>query len=145
MLKATHFLLILILLGLPSNIFPQENSASLARYLPDAGEIEGWSLAFVPEEAEGDDLFLLIDGGAELYHEYGFKRALLMEYSGQGKGSRKINIEMYQMRDPFSAYGIFSFKAGARGEKLNIGSGAVLEDYYLNFYKSDIQGSGFLV
>jgi hypothetical protein len=60
-----------------------------------------------------------------------------VEYSGPG--IRKINIEMYRMSDPFSAYGIFSFKAGARGEKLNTGSGAVLEDYYLNFYKSDIQ------
>jgi len=115
----------------------EEQSAGLMVYLPDSSQVDGWSLAFAPEEAEGDDLFLLIDGGAELYHEYGFKRALVAEYSGPG--SRKINIEMYRMRDPFSAYGIFSFKAGAKGEKLNIEDGAVLEDYYLTFYKSDIQ------
>lgn len=111
----------------------------MVAYLPGQLQIEGWKLSFTPEEAEGDDLFILIDGGSEIYHEYGFKQALAAEYSGPE--GRKLNIEIYRMADAASAYGVFSFKTGEGGEKLNIGDVAVIEKYYLNFYKADVQVS----
>lgn len=114
-------------------------TGKLDRLLPDGELFDGWRLAFNPELAEGEDLYLLIDGGAEVYHEYGFKRALAAEY--RNTDGRRIGIEIYQMFDSSAAYGIFSFKAGEKGKKAEIGDGAVIEDYYLNFYKSDFHVS----
>jgi hypothetical protein len=138
MKRAIYFLLISIFLCL-SGIKSEGDTKKLTTLLPNPTEIEGWQFAYNPEEVEGDDLYLLIDGGAEIYHEYGFKRALAAEY--RSTAGKRINIEIYQMFDSSSAYGIFSFKAGEKGKKAEIGNGAVIEDYYLNFYKSDIQVS----
>ena len=56
--------------------------------LPPAGELPGWSLSGKPEHVEGEDLFLLINGGAEIYHEYGFKQAITGMYK---KGDKTVD------------------------------------------------------
>ena len=44
------------------------------------------------------------------------------------------------MTDPHAAFGIYSHKIGENGSPLDLASGAMLEDYYLNLY-----GGNFLV
>ncbi|MDP3581114.1 MAG: hypothetical protein Q8S39_04210 [Ignavibacteria bacterium] len=53
----------------------------------------------------GEALWGIIDGGADIYLEYGFDKLLLQEIEW-----KKINfrVEFYRMIDPTSAYGIFS-------------------------------------
>lgn len=104
-------------------------------YLPDESLLDGWETLGDPQTAEGEDLFLLINGGAEIYNEYGFARAVMHSYT---KGDKSVNLEVYEMEDAASAYGAYSFKTGRDGEPIEIGSEARFEEYYLNFWKGDV-------
>ena len=104
-------------------------------YLPEKSELGEWKPMGDPQTAEGEDLFLLINGGAEIYYEYGFKRAVIQSYTTEK--DKSINLEMYEMEDPAAAYGVYTFKTSDRGEPVSIGQEALQEDYYLNFWKGN--------
>ncbi len=108
---------------------------SVLSYLPDESLLEGWEALGDPQTAEGDDLFLLINGGAEIYNEFGFVRAVMHSYD---KGEKSVNLEVYEMEDVASAYGAYSFKTSSGGESVDIGSEAKFEEYYLNFWKGNV-------
>jgi len=104
-------------------------------YLPQKNELGNWSPMGKPQTAEGEDLILLINGGAEIYFEYGFKRAVFQSYTFED--DKTINVEIYEMEDPVSAYGAYTFKTGKKGRDLDIGNESLLENYYLNFWKGN--------
>ena len=115
----------------------QQAPEDLSGLLPASGEVAGLTLSDTPQGYRGDDLYQMIDGGADIYHEYGFRQVLSAEYvDGRGK---IIKLEMYEMESPAAAYGIYSFKVGEGGKALAIGQEALLEDYYLNFWKGNLQ------
>ncbi len=109
------------------------NQDEISSYLPVKGEIKEWHPVGSAEKAIGEDLFLLIDGGAEIYHEYGFRQVIMLEYQNQNEKS--INLEVYEMNDPSCAFGIYTFKTSTRGKELPFGNATMLEDYYLNLWK----------
>jgi hypothetical protein len=78
-------------------------------------------------------LYELINGGAEVYHEYGFRRVLAQEYGDQEQ--RYIALEIYEMEDPTAAFGIYSLKTGPEGRSIPLGTEAILADHYLNIWK----------
>lgn len=108
---------------------------SISSYLPKKGEIGAWQPIGAPEKAIGEDLFLLINGGAEIYQEYGFRQVVMQQY--QNDKGKSINLEVYEMNDPASAFGIYTFKSSAEGRELPFGDGALLEEYYLNLWKGN--------
>lgn len=116
-----------------SNKPPDQDEFS--SYLPDQSELKGWRPLYEPQMVEGEDLYLLINGGAEIYYEYGFKRAITQSYGD--RDGRSINLEIYEMNSPVSAHGAYTFKTGEKGERIAIGNDALLEDYYLNFWKGN--------
>lgn len=141
--QKTHWVLILgaflvfslfrgLLVDGASDDLNESQGKSLQQYLPP-GEIDGWKRNYSPEEYVGEDLYLYINGGAEIYHEFGFQRILVQDYKNMHEKS--ISLEVYEMTDPESAFGIYTFKRGDSGECLSLGSGSSLEDYYLNFWK----------
>jgi hypothetical protein len=108
----------------------------LSGYLPASGEIAGWTLIDTPKSYRSDELFVMINGGADIYFEYGFKQVLRAEYEDiRGKS---IKAEIYEMESPAAAYGIYTFKIGEGGKALTIGQEALIEDYYLNFWKGNL-------
>ena len=116
----------------PNSERPEAIDAT-SRYLPSAHQLVGWqpegsSLRFVDE-----DLYSLIDGGAVIYYEYGFRQVITQEYVS-AKGS-SVNLEIFEMADPASAYGIYTFKADRQGTLVSVGAEALLGVYYLNFWK----------
>lgn len=110
---------------------------NLAGFLPASGEVAGLTLGDTPQGYHGEDLYQMIDGGADIYHEYGFRQVLSVEYV-DGRGTI-IKLEMYEMESPAAAYGIYSFKVGEGGKALAIGQEGLIEDYYLNFWKGNLQ------
>jgi hypothetical protein len=104
--------------------------------LPQAGDAGSWTPEDEPQHVEGEDLFLLINGGAEIYHEYGFTQAAVQSYIDDQ--DRSLNLEIYEMSDPSAAFGIYTFKRGAAGESLDLGDEATLQDYYLNVWKGNV-------
>ena len=88
-----------------------------------------WRATGEPAEFAGDDLFIYIDGGAEIYHEHGFDRLEVRDYS---RGDEHVSVELYTMTD--SAYGIYSYARSASGRPVSLGAGGTLADYYLHFW-----------
>ncbi len=82
----------------------------------------------------GEDLFTLIDGGADIFLEYGFRQAAAAKYRNYLDNS--IKLEIYEMSDAPAAYGMFTLNAGTRGKKVQIGNEGRLFDYYLMFWKN---------
>ncbi len=114
----------------------QQGPGDLSGYLPASGEVAGWKLSEAPKNYRGDKLFVMINGGADIYHEYGFTQVLSAEYAGAP--GKSLTLEIYEMESPAAAYGIYTFTTGAGGKALAIGQEALLEDYYLHFWKGNL-------
>lgn len=114
----------------------QQALGDLSGFLPASGDIAGWKLSGEPKNYRGDQLFQMINGGAGIYHEYGFRQALSAEYVDVN--GKSISLEIYEMKSPASAYGIYTFKIGDNGKAVSIGQEAMLQDYYLNFWKGNL-------
>jgi hypothetical protein len=112
----------------------QRKEGPLLSLLPDQSELKGWIEDGDHQFFEGDDLFIYIDGGAEIYFEYGFARVIVQDYKNAA-GSR-LSLEIFEMNSPESAYGMFTFKGSQRGEAVDLGDECQLADYYLNLWKS---------
>jgi len=105
----------------------------LRGYLPGDDAAPGWTKDGEPQEYEGEDLYTYIDGGAEIYQEYGFRRVILQDYKND-KG-RSVSLELFEMETPAAAFGMFTFKRSGNGKTVGLGAGAELEAYYLNLWK----------
>jgi hypothetical protein len=108
----------------------------LKSYLPAARDLPGWAPSGEPQHYVGEDLYTYIDGGAEIYQEYGFKQVLAQDY--KDAGGRTLTLELYEMNSPEAAYGAFTFKSSGKGKGVAVGQAAELEDYYLNAWKGTI-------
>jgi len=107
---------------------------NILTYLPAACEFAGWDIEDSARIFTGEELFTLIDGGADVYLEYGFQQVAAVKYRNHHENS--IKLEIYEMSDAPAAYGMFSLIAGAQGKKIHIGNEGMIYDYYLMFWKN---------
>ena len=108
----------------------------LTEYLPKNGEIRNWKKEGKPQHFEGEALYEYIDGGAEIYHEYGFKHVTVQDYINPT--GKSVSVEIFEMKGSENAFGIYTFKTHKAGKKVSLGTDAQLADYYLNFWKGSI-------
>ena len=99
--------------------------------LPPA--VEGWVRVDSGVTYEGTDLYLLIDGGADLFLEYGFVRVLSAEYTAPPDAS--VATELYEMESPAAAYGIFTSFTTGTGSPVSVAQDAILGEGYCIFWK----------
>jgi hypothetical protein len=107
---------------------------NILTYLPVTCEYAGWDQEDSARVFAGEELFALIDGGADIYLEYGFRQVATIKYLNNHENS--ITIEIYEMSDASAAYGMFSLNTGTRGKKIQIGNEGMLFDYYMMFWKN---------
>ncbi len=101
------------------NIFPQND------FMP------GWKGGMIEEYNTPEDLFIYMNGGAELYLEYRFVGLEVREYSRKKSGT--LSIEIYRFATPEDAYGIFSIDTS--GTEMDIGQGARATVVSVRFWK----------
>lgn len=77
--------------------------------LPPDGFADGWERSQPLRVFKGADLYGHIDGGAELFLEFGFERLTVQSYK---KAEDEISIELYRMSDRTAATGIYLMKCG---------------------------------
>ena len=92
----------------------------------------GWSASEPARTATHDTLFDLIDGGAELYHEFGFTRAVSLQFENAARST--IQIELYEMTDAPAAYGVWSLMQTGKYERGTLGQGSLRFGYYVAFW-----------
>ena len=100
MRHSVYIILIILvaILSLPaSDILPKD------QFLP------GWVKNKSPKKFTSSNLYGHINGGAELFLEFGFEELLIQEYHHK---DQKIDVELYRMLDPVAALGIYLMKAG---------------------------------
>ncbi len=75
-------------------------------------EIGTWKTAGPPEIYKKDGLYGYIDGGAELFLQYGFEALSVIRYAGSAgpAAEKEIVFEVYRMASPADAFGVFSLK-----------------------------------
>jgi hypothetical protein len=132
MIKQARNVAIVVVLAFVSSAVSTPND-SLSRFLPADDEIGGWKTQKQIQHYAGEDLYEYIDGGAEIYHEYGFRQVVVQDYVNAAGIS--VSIEIFEMTTPESAYGMYTFKTNAQGKRIPLGDDAELADYYLNFWK----------
>lgn len=113
----------------------QNQNLTIKQIVPNSEQVQGWLEDEELQYAQGEDLYLIINGGAEIYHEYGFRQAVFLTYVN--KNENRINLAIYEMIDPESAFGVYSFKTDTGGIALDIGEDGWLSSYYLNFWKGN--------
>jgi len=131
--RAPSVLLALVLAFLGAAAAGLRQEGPLRPLLPPGNGVPGWALDGDPQEFEGEDLYTYIDGGAEIYQEYGFRRVIVQDY--KRADGKSVSLEIFEMETPAAAFGMFTFKRSGTGKTAAIGSGAELDAYYLNFWK----------
>ena len=97
-------------------------SAGAARLLPAAGEISGWASGGPPESYEGEGLYGYINGGSEIFLQYGFKRVDVGRYKKESGGAGpEVTVDLYRMGSPLDAFGIFSVRRQGGEKTLDLG------------------------
>ncbi|MEE4312562.1 MAG: DUF6599 family protein [candidate division KSB1 bacterium] len=99
-----YFALLILLCCLPSY-----GNAGDQIIFPDDQFQRGWLKSGPEQSYIKNDLYGYINGGAELFYEFGFERLDLQEYRHQ---SRELVLELYTMESPESALGIYLMKRG---------------------------------
>ena len=114
-----------------STVYAQE---SIYDILPDT-TCHGVELYGEPERYVGDDLFSLINGGAELYHEFGFVEVLVTEILIQG--TDPLKVEIYDMGSPEAAWGIYSMTATSNSRQVYLGVAGRQGEGFAQFIKGN--------
>jgi hypothetical protein len=109
-----------------------ENSQESANMAPAAGELEGWTPAGEAQSFSGDRLFEHINGGADIFFEYGFDWLLVQQYD---KEDKSLSLEIYRMKNPAAAYGIFSYNRHPSLSDAGVGSDGAVHPNGLFFWQ----------
>ena len=95
----------------------------------------GWKLSYEVQAYEGDDLFFLINGGADLFLEYGFSDVAAVELQHPTEG--KLYVEVYRMSSDSAAFGVFSLRKGSLKVEVNPGPWVVYGEDYLHIWQGN--------
>jgi hypothetical protein len=82
----------------------------------------------------GGALWGLINGGADLYYEYGFDRMVIQEIEWQ---EEEFRLELYRMESPGAAFGIFSVSVHGCQAGGPVSTGDCLNRFQYQFYSGN--------
>jgi hypothetical protein len=105
--------------------------------LPAAADLRGWAPSGRAEVYQGEALYEYIDGGAEIYHEYGFREVAVQDY--KDRAGHTATLEVYLMVSPAAAFGMYTFKTTGEG-RATVWEGVEgeIETYYLNVWRGSV-------
>lgn len=102
--------------------------------LPVNGSTGDWLPVGVAEKYASEELFYLINGGADLYLEYGFIRVIAQTY--ENNAGHKIQLEIYEMDRDSAAFGIFTAQKTRTGIYTDLGDLSLKTTHSLAVWKS---------
>jgi hypothetical protein len=108
-------------------------SRRLMDLLPDNNAVPGWTRGEEVRFFTPDNLFEYIDGAAENYLIYGFRQVVTADYSNPKKPSQAV-LEIYRMKDPLNAFGIYASECNPDSDFKQIGAEGYIGGTALNFW-----------
>ncbi len=109
-----------------------EGSDDLLSLLPQDGDVENWAPDGEPRFFDAGNLWEFINGAAEGYLAYGFEEVVTADYIQQG-GDQSV-IDIYRMKDPLNAFGLYSQERNADYDFMDIGGEGYVGGTALNFW-----------
>ena len=110
-------------------------AAGPAAVLPPASAVPGWKMLGKPRLYNRDNLYQLIDGGAEAVNQYAFTQCAHGEYAPAKANQPSLTIDVYDMTDPLNSFGLFGFDRQS-GAPVHIGvEGVRIGTTGLDFWK----------
>jgi hypothetical protein len=86
-------------------------------------EVGGWSIASPPRYFGPDNLYDLIDGGAEIYVRFGLKKMVTADYRSPSLEGVTVTAEIYDMGSPRGAFGRTARFLASRVDPSDAGEG----------------------
>jgi hypothetical protein len=100
--------------------------------LPRSGFLGDWSVEASPRVFSGSALYGHIDGGAEIFFEFGFEEATVQRYRSK---AGEVVVDCYRMTDPVAALGIYLGRCGKETPDHAFGERHTLGRYQLMFVR----------
>lgn len=110
-------------------LFEKNDHTSLKSLLP---ELPSWKFAETPQDYLPETLFEYINGAAESYLIYDFKKLIVGQYERKDTAA-SITAEIYDMGNEKNAFGIYSVERFPEGRFISTGNGGYVEEGVLNF------------
>lgn len=98
---------------------------------------DGWTKSAKVEKYTPDNVFVLIDGEAELYFPYGLKQtfSFTLDRAKPDGGKESVTVELYEMGSLLDAFGIYSNYRDRDAQFLDIGAEACQGSSQIVFYQ----------
>lgn len=129
-MNASSFVLLAAIAGfLVAGCVAPSPLLNVSQLLP--GSLAEWQPAGAPREYNADTLYDYIDGAAEVYLRFSFRRVAVQEY--QHPELPPITVEVFDMSHPWAAYGMFTFSR--EGPGVGIGTDSEYVPCVLRFWK----------
>jgi hypothetical protein len=103
---------------------------SFDRYLPESASMSPWKADGPPKIFKEKELYNYIDGGAEIFFEYGFAQTIAQRYT---LGDASITVDIYEMNHPKAAFGIYSVQRDSKMPALDVGDDGTASDVMVSF------------
>ncbi|KPJ61088.1 MAG: hypothetical protein AMJ46_03760 [Latescibacteria bacterium DG_63] len=94
----------------------------------------GWSISGRALRFAKSNLYDYIDGGAELFLEFGFEDLTVYRYE---RGEEELTLEMYRLESPEAALGIYLMKCGDETPIKGVGARNSGDRYQFNVLKGN--------
>ncbi len=110
--------------------------------LPPDGFRQAWKKAERARVFTSADLYGYIDGGAEIFLEFGFEQLTVQLYtsnfgkSGPQASPEELQIEVYRMKDPVAATGMYLMNCGKETPDAAFAERHTLNEFQLLFKKN---------
>jgi hypothetical protein len=117
----------------PAAAGSSEASQQLMSLFPAKDEVPGWAMLQKPRSYKSDNLWEFIDGAADAYLSYGFQEVASADYAQASMGHQAV-IDIYWMKDPLDAFGIYAQERNPEYQFLKIGNEGYTGGSSLNFW-----------
>ena len=96
---------------------------------------KGWKCSGDAKTYDRSNLYELIDGEAEVYFPYGFKRAIAVSYASTDHPQDGVAAEIYEMGSDLDAFGVYSNYRDATSKLVGLGTEGFASDTQAMFYR----------
>lgn len=131
MIRTSTFLLTFIVL-IVSSAFASP-AADLKPLFPKSGEMSGWKYKGDVRVFANNKLWEYIDGGADVYLDYGFIQVATIEFVND---KRSFVADIYEFKSTEGAFGMYARERAPTYHFIKIGGEGYHEGISLNFYQA---------
>ena len=139
LLSANRYQLIAILLSLPLifafNTALEASGQPIENLFPDRGFSEGWAMEGGIKRYTAENLYVYINGEAELYMPYGFEVLGTALYTKHGSPEVALTADVYRMGSLLDAFGIYAYYRDPDADDARTGSEGFIDESQVMFYK----------